>query len=310
MSLPLLLASSLAGSSVLFLIGGAAQLRRNRELKARLGQALEEETNFLTNPEEQLERPFGDRVLKPVARRLAGLLLWVLPQRRLAAMQSRLYMAGSPGGLGATEFFGLKLLVALLLLGLAIGYGYLVRTPITSTSVLMLALLLYSGFSLPEFWLGRRMTRRKKEIENALPDALDMLLITTEAGMSFESGLSEIIGKWNNALSAEFARVLRDIGMGLSRRESLTALSDRTGVSDVVSFVGAINQADELGVSVGRVLRAQADDMRIRRRQRAYELANKTPVKMMIPLVFLIFPSIFAILLGPAVVQVVQMGGL
>lgn len=309
LSLQILLASALAGSSILFLIGGAARLRRNVDLQERLGRMLaDDEGGPLLPREEELAKPFAERVLGPLARQLAGLFLWLWPQNRLAATQRRLLMAGSPGGLGAVEFFGVKLLTTIVLGGVALGYGYMTSYPVNSTAFVLLGLLLFAGFGLPDFWLSRQITQRQKEIQNSLPDALDMLLITSEAGMSFESGLTEIIAKWNHALAAEFARVLRDIGMGQSRRESLTALAERTGVSDVVSFVAAINQADELGVSIGRVLRAQADDMRTRRRQRAYEQANKTPVKMMIPLVFLIFPSIFAVLLGPALVQIVDSG--
>jgi tight adherence protein C len=309
LSLQILLASTLAGASILFLIGGAVRLRRNVDLQERLGRMLaSDDASPLLPREEELSRPFIERVLGPLARQTAGLFLWLWPQNRLAAGQRRLLMAGSPGGLGAIEFFGVKLLTTLALGGVAVGYGYLTSYPITSTAFVLLGLLLFAGFGLPDFWLSRKITQRQKEIMNSLPDALDMLLITSEAGMSFESGLTEIIAKWNHALAVEFARVLRDIGMGQNRREALLALSDRTGVPDVVSFVAALNQADELGVSIGRVLRAQADDMRTRRRQRAYEQANKTPVKMMIPLVFLIFPSIFAVLLGPALVQIVESG--
>lgn len=308
LSLQLLLASSLAGSSILFLLGGLARLRQNVDLRERLGRMLADDDEPLLPREEELSRPFAERVLGPLARQAAGALLWFWPQNRLAATQRRLLMAGSPGRLGAVEFLGVKLLTTLALGGVAVGYGYLTSYPLNSTAFVLLGLLLFAGFGLPDFWLGRKIAERQKEITNSLPDALDMLLITSEAGMSFESGLTEIIAKWSHALAVEFARVLRDIGMGQSRREALMALSERTGVPDVVSFVAAINQADELGVSIGRVLRAQADDMRTRRRQRAYEQANKTPVKMMIPLVFLIFPSIFAILLGPALVQIVESG--
>lgn len=309
LSLQILIASSLAGSSILFLLGGVARLRRNVDLRERLGRMLADEDDAQLLPrEEELARPFAERVLGPLTRQAAGLLLWFWPQNRLAATQRRLLTAGSPGGLGAVEFLGVKLLTTLALGGVAVAYGYLTNYPLDSAAFVLLGLLLVAGFGLPDFWLGRKITQRQKEITNALPDALDMLLITSEAGMSFESGLTEIIAKWSHALSVEFARVLRDIGMGQNRREALMALGERTGVPDVVSFVAAINQADELGVSIGRVLRAQAEDMRTRRRQRAYEQANKTPVKMMIPLVFLIFPSIFAILLGPALVQIVESG--
>jgi tight adherence protein C len=172
----------------------------------------------------------------------------------------------------------------------------------------MLGVVAFCGFSLPKFWITRRITQRQRDITNALPDTLDMLTITIEAGLSFESSLQEIIARWDNDLSREFARVLRDIGMGQSRRASLNGLGERTGVPDILSFVTALNQADELGVSIGRVLKAQSEDMRVRRRQRAHEKANQAPVKIMFPLVFLIFPAIFAVLLGPAVPRLLSSG--
>jgi tight adherence protein C len=180
---------------------------------------------------------------------------------------------------------------------------------VTYTIVLLLVLMAVSSFHIPDFWLTQRITKRKQEIANALPDALDMLTITVEAGLSFESGLQEIINKWSNELVREFARVLRDIGMGQSRRQALQGLSERTGVPTVASFVAALNQAEELGVGIGRILKVQADEMRIRRRQMAQERANQAPIKMMIPLVFLVFPSIFAVLLGPAIPQLIETFG-
>jgi tight adherence protein C len=173
---------------------------------------------------------------------------------------------------------------------------------------MMLGVVAFCGFSLPKFWIARRITSRQREITNSMPDALDMLTITIEAGLSFESSLQEIMTRWDNDLSREFARVLRDIGMGQSRRAALNGLGERTGVPDILSFVTALNQADELGVSIGRVLKQQSEDMRVRRRQRAHERANQAPVKIMFPLVFLIFPAIFAVLLGPAVPAMMSSG--
>jgi tight adherence protein C len=181
--------------------------------------------------------------------------------------------------------------------------GYASHTRLTLFNAVLLSLIGFCAFALPDFWLSRRIAQRQQDLINALPDALDLLVIANEAGLSFENAIQEITGKWDNQLSHEFERVLRDLGMGLARREALAGLSERTGVSDITSFVTAVNQAESMGVSIGRVLSVQAEELRVRRRQRAQERANQAPIKMMFPLVFLIFPAIFAVLLGPAVPQ-------
>ncbi|NJN19295.1 MAG: type II secretion system F family protein [Oscillochloris sp.] len=306
----LLLTSILSSLSIFVLIVGVAQLRSGSEVSERLNSSMmSDSVHPLSFQEVELARPFSERVLLPLVQRLSRLIGWIWPENRLKALQLKLLMAGNPGRLRAIDFIGVRMLTGGGLLGMAVLYGYLTSYPLTFTSMAMLAALGFCGFFLPDVWLSRQISRRQADVTNSLPDALDMLVITSEAGLSFESGLQEIMSKWDNELSREFARVLRDIGMGQSRRHALNGFSDRTGVPDVQSFVAALNQAEELGVSIGRVLRAQSEDMRVRRRQRAYEKANQAPVKIMFPLVFLIFPAIFAVLLGPAVPQLIAFGG-
>lgn len=303
-----ILISVMAGGSVLLLVLGVLQVRRRPALADRLDRFLGDERPSVEIFQEiQLSRPFVDRILFPLLRRTARLFSWMWPENRLRASQQLIAMSGARG-LTTVEYLGLRLLSAITLLGLGIFYCVLAGFPFTFVNILMLGVVAFSGFSLPKFWMSRRVTQRQLEITNALPDALDMLTITIEAGLSFESSLQEIMARWDNELSREFARVLRDIGMGQSRRVALNGLSERTGVPDIISFVTALNQADELGVSIGRVLKTQSEDMRLRRRQRAHEKANQAPVKIMFPLVFLIFPAIFAVLLGPAVPQLLNIG--
>ncbi len=173
----------------------------------------------------------------------------------------------------------------------------------------MLAVWTGIGFWMPNAWLSRRIKERQLELTNALPDALDMLTIAVEAGLSFDQGMGEIVARWQNELSREFRRVLNAIGMGTSRREALEQFRDRTEVPDIVSFVVAVNHAEDLGTSLGDVLNVQSAEMRIRRRQRAQEKAMKVPVKMMIPMVLFIFPAMFAVILGPAVPRIVRAFG-
>jgi tight adherence protein C len=304
----MILISAMTGGSILLLVIGLLQLRRRAPLADRLSRYLGDERPSADIFQEiEMSRPFSDRVVLPLLRRLARLFSWMWPETRLRASQQQLLMAGARR-MGTVEYLGLRMLCGLGLLGLGVFYCLLAGFAFTFVTVLLLGVVVFCGFSLPKFWIARRITRRQLDITNSLPDALDMLTITIEAGLSFESGLQEIMAKWDNELSREFARVLRDIGMGQSRRASLTGLGERTGVPDLLSFITALNQADELGVSIGRVLRNQSDDMRVRRRQRAHERANQAPVKIMFPLVFLIFPAIFAVLLGPAVPQFMSVG--
>jgi tight adherence protein C len=164
------------------------------------------------------------------------------------------------------------------------------------------------GYLLPSFWLGSKIRARQKEIQRAMPDALDILVICVEAGLGFDAALQRLTEKADNALTGEFRRALAEIKMGRARREALREMVTRTEVPDLNTFVSAIIQADQLGVSVSRVLSIQAEQMRTLRRQRAEELAAKAPLKMLFPMVFLIFPSMFIVILGPALISILEGG--
>jgi tight adherence protein C len=164
------------------------------------------------------------------------------------------------------------------------------------------------GFFLPTLLLRSRINRRQDLITKAMPDALDLLTVCVEAGLGFDQALSKVCEKWENELSMAFERVINEIRLGKLRREALRDMADRMDVADMTSFVAAIIQADQLGVSIGKVLRIQSEQMRIKRRQRAEKKAHEAPVKMLIPMVFLIFPSIYIVLLGPSVVQIIKSG--
>jgi tight adherence protein C len=156
------------------------------------------------------------------------------------------------------------------------------------------------GFFLPSIWLGRRIKGRQDEIIKTLPDALDLLTISVEAGLPFDGAMQRVAEKWDNELSRGFQRLLTEMQVGKSRRDALRDMADRMGVPDVTSFVAALVQADQLGISIAKVLRIQAEQMRIKRRQRAEEKAQQAPIKMLLPMTFLIFPTILIIILGPA----------
>jgi tight adherence protein C len=167
------------------------------------------------------------------------------------------------------------------------------------------------GYLMPGMWLRSQINKRKKNILKALPDALDLLTISVEAGLGFDVALQRVTEKWDDELSREFKRALGDVRLGRARRDALRDMADRTGVDDVQTFVAAIIQAEQLGVAMSKILRLQSDQMRVRRRQRAEAEAQRAPIKMLFPMVFLIFPALFVVILGPAVPRIMEsLGGI
>jgi tight adherence protein C len=179
----------------------------------------------------------------------------------------------------------------------------------TAAGMPMINRLLYTGvgavlgFMLPVMWLGRKIKTRKNNILKSMPDALDLLTISVEAGLGFDLALQRVADKWTDELSGEFARMLSDTRLGIPRREAMRTMAERCDVPELTNFVSAIVQAEQLGVSIGKILKVQSEQMRIRRRQRAEELAHQAPIKMLFPMAFLIFPSILVVILGPALPQ-------
>jgi len=305
-----ILTSAFAALSIILVVIGIGIMRSDKTVSERLNLYLAgESTEPVSLQELELSKPFSERVILPMVKQAARIFSWMWPQNRINVLRTRLAMAGNPSGITAGDFVGVKGLSMVLVIGVSVLFGFLTHYPLNYFSMLLLTLLGFCGFFLPDVWLSRRIKQRQQGLINALPDALDMLTIAIEAGLSFENALQEIAGKWDNELSREFTRVLRDIGMGQSRRQALLGLSERIGVQDIASFVASLNQAEEVGVSIGRVLSVQAEELRVRRRQRAQDGANQAPIKMMFPLVFLIFPAIFAVLLGPAVPQLLRSFG-
>lgn len=253
-----------------------------------------------TLEEVELQQPFRDRVVTPFVKRLAATLSRFAPQQNYERLRQKLIEAGSPAGLGPAEFTGLRVLLCvgfaalLFLLFLASGSGTLILVLVPLVTGLM-------GYLMPGIWLGSRIKQRKNEVIRALPDAIDLLTISVEAGLGFDPALQRVIEKWDNALTREFGRMQSEIRMGHSRREAMRAIAQRINVDDLNVFTSAIIQADQLGVSISQVLRIQSKQMRMRRRQRAEEKAHKAPIKMIFPMVFLIFPALYIVLLGPAV---------
>lgn len=220
-------------------------------------------------------------------------------------LRRKLALAGQPKDLNPDGFMALKLLAATAGLVLALATGLVFRAAAGGLFLLVVAVTT-GGFFLPDLWLERLIAKRQKSIKLDLPDVLDMLTISVEAGLGFDAALSKVVANGRGPLAREFFRVLQEIGLGSSRREAFHNLAGRTDVPELNSFILAMLQADVFGVSVGNVLRVQAKEMRVKRRQQAEEIAMKAPVKIVFPLVLCIFPALIVVILGPAGVRIYQ----
>jgi tight adherence protein C len=290
-----------SGALLTFLVGlrtyGRAQnMDQDRMYFVSSGPTLEEV---------EMSRPFRDRVLQPATAALLGYLGRLTPQRNLEKMQHLLEAAGRPNNWTVADVTGLRIVCAIVL-ALMIFVLFLLGDMRASSRLLLTIVGGALGYYLPLIWLSSRAKQRKKEILFALPDGLDMLNICVGAGLGFDAALSRVGERWQTALAQEFNRVVAEMRLGKPRRQALLAMAERTEVPDIDSFVATIIQADQLGVSIAKVLRSQAEHMRIKRRQRAEELARQATIKLLFPLVFLIFPSMLVVLLGPAVPQLLR----
>lgn len=253
---------------------------------------------------DELAKPFRQRILAPLRGDLADMLTRLTPRAVRAAVEQKLIMAGGVGRLTSDEFLVIMSFLALALPVIAGALGMLTGKPINKVIGLMLMAFLASQL-LPLLLLNHKISVRKLSIQKDLPDVLDLLTVSVEAGLAFDGALAKLSEKMKGALVDEFNRVLQEIRMGAPRREALTAMGTRCDVPDLSLFVTSLVQADQLGVSIGNVLRVQSASMREKRRQRAEEQAMKAPIKMLLPLVLFIFPSLFVVLLGPAVIQMI-----
>ncbi len=284
-----------AGLAMAFIWLAFSPARPRGEVRQRLDGYLE--TDVVEDA--AISQSFWSRALLPAVRVLLRAVGRLAPRGNVEKMQQALVQAGQPGGLTALDFFGVRVLLALLLAG---GYfllfGRNLSLLIAVRNVLAIGLVAYL---LPSLWLRSRIRRRKNEIQRALPDALDMLSIGVEAGLAFESALFRVGDQWDNALTREFRRAVMEMRVGTGRDEALRRMAGRCGVPDLDTFVAVLVQSNQLGVSIAQVLNTQAAAMRVKQQQRAEELARQAGVKMVFPLVFCVFPAILIVLLGPSV---------
>lgn len=278
---------------IFIIIFGVYLLRRSE------GDALSKRINEYAAREElasieeiELSLSFSERILVPMVQRLSNLVTRFAPQKVLDETTKQIEMAGKK--LSAAEFWA-TVFGAIVVMGVA---GFFLAP--AGRGLIGLGIGALVGFLFPRMWLTSAVSTRQHNVIKKLPDALDLMSICVDAGVTFDGAMAKVNDKWDDPLSREFGRVVHEIQLGKTRRQSLKDMSDRLGVPDVQSFIASVLQADQLGVSIGRILKIQSEQMRLRRRQRAEEQAQKAPIKMLFPMVFLIFPAMFVVLLGPA----------
>ncbi len=299
----LLLGLAVSLSVLFFWLGrrfAATNVAVDDQLDRFLEDDLEAALRFST-PGSLTRLSFFERVVSPMWRGALGRVGGLAPQRNVDVLTKRLDTAGRPYGLNVLNFLGLKFILALVFAAAGFLLGVAVLQQPLAVGLLLGLALAVIGFYMPNLWLGMVIRARQREIVRALPDALDMIVVCAEAGQSFDQAIKRVGARWHNPLTEEFNRILAEITLGRTRREALSSASDRIQLIEMSNLITAILQADQLGVSIAKVLRVQADQMRIVRRQRAEELARQAAIKMLFPLVFLIFPAMLAVLLGPAI---------
>ena len=304
--MPIIIVAAAAAGAILLIVAGLSGGRAVDPVQARLTQL---GTMQAKNLEElELQQPFLERTLRPLASRLSGSVARITSTSFADRTEKSLALAGNPGDLRVADWLGIKA-------GVAIIFGIVFFLLFAVVNILGMQFLigaamsilgLLIGYIAPEFWLGRRIKARQKAILLMIPDALDLLTISVRAGLGFDAALAKVTEKLKGPLSDEFRRALAEVRVGKTRREALRDIIPRTEVAPLTNFIGAIIQAETLGVSISKVLQVQSEQLRIERRQRAEEQAAKAPIKMLFPLVGCIFPSLFIVILGPAIILIVK----
>lgn len=252
----------------------------------------------ISSTEADLQEPFMDRVFWPLIKRIGHLLEQTMPEKVRQDIHLKLQMGGRPGGLATTDFIAVRYVLTGLLTGLGIGLGLLSqnRVFIAVFAAVGAAIGLYA----PMFWLRWQVNRRRTEIQLDLPDVIDVLVVCVEAGLTFEAAMEKVVEKYDHGLAGELGRVLQEVRLGRPRLEALADMGQRNGVEELNNFVQAIIQSEQLGAGVARILRTQSDEIRQRRLITAQERGARASLKMLLPMIGCIFPTLWIILLGPA----------
>ena len=259
-------------------------------------------------PEEMktdLDAPFKDRVLLPLLARAQGLGDRLSPDDNGEIVRAKLDRAGNPPGWTVERYSAGKVVGAVLALIVSLLLSLAMGLPFVPTMGFVVVATL-AGFMAPNMYLYQMAYDRKAQLQKALPDAIDLLTISVESGLGFDAAVSQVARNTEGPLAAEFSRMLQEMQIGMGRSAALRSLADRVDLPDLRSFVSAIVQADEFGIPVGQVLRVQSSEIRLKRRQWAEEMAQKVPVKILVPLIFCILPCLFIAVLGPAAISMMD----
>lgn len=299
-----IIVAAVAAGAILFIVFGFIGSGPVDPVQARLTQL---GTMQAKNLEElELQAPFIERTLRPLAGRLSGSVSRLTSSSFTDRTEKRLALAGNPGDLRVADWLGIKAIGTIIggvLFFFLFAIVGVLGFPFAIGALMGLIGALF-GYTIPEFWLGGRVKKRQHAILLMIPDALDLLTISVRAGLGFDAALGKVVEKLAGPLSDEFRRALAEVRVGKQRREALRDIVARTEVGPLTNFIGAIIQAEQLGVSISKVLMVQSEQLRIERRQRAEEQAAKAPIKMLFPLVGCIFPSLFIVILGPALILI------
>ena len=300
-SITLLLALVVALGILLAFVGLARTPSTNSAalVQQRLSVYGGEGGRALTVEEIEMQRPFSERVMRPAIEKLGSMLSRSTPQKQRQDMLNRLELAGRPGNLTPEDFMAVRLVAAAILGAVGLLLGLLLGSVLYLTIGLVVGVVL--GFYAPVLWLKQKVDQRRAEIQKGLPDALDLLVICVDAGLGFDAALGRVTDKFHNALSDILTKALREVSLGRPRMEALDEMGRNSGVEDLHNFMQAVIQSEQFGTGIGKILRIQADEMRRKRRQRAQERGAQATLKMMLPMVGCIFPTLWIVLLGPAV---------
>jgi tight adherence protein C len=298
-------------TAVLVLVGLIVVGRRNQKDEDPLSLRLQQygDREMPASLEElEMSLSFQDRVIVPMYQGLARFAIQFTPEKQIEYIRTKIDQAGMTGQLDPTTFLGQRVVMTVLLGAGSFALLLFMTSWPPVQIVVVTAICTALGYYLPMMNLSSKISRRQAQVVRGLPDALDLMVICVEAGLGFDAAMGKVYDKWDNEIANAFGRVIQEIQLGKTRRDALRDMSTRLDVPDFSNFASSIIQADQLGVSIGKILRIQSDQMRIKRRQRAQEKAHQAPVKMMIPMTFFIFPSIWIVLLGPALLQILELG--
>lgn len=293
-------------AALLVWVGQRMPKEEEDPLTARLSE-FTQRGETVTLEDLEMSQTFSERVVMPLLKQFGDLATRFTPQNALQEVSRKLELGGKAGSIDAPVFLASRFIVAAVFaIGVFVVFTFTILAGPISSALLYALIGGVIGFFFPQLWLDGEIKKRQTNIRKAMPDALDLLTICVEAGLGFDAAMSNVAQKWENELSLAFGRAIREVQLGKVRREALRSMAERVDLPELTSFVAAVIQSETLGVSMAKVLRIQSDQMRMKRRQYAEELAHQAPVKMLIPMVVFIFPSIFIVLLAPAAFRMMR----